>query len=536
MSLASISLRRIGASIAFVLTVALAACSPSNQGGVYLNRGNGGEPKSLDPHFIDGQWESNIVGDLLIGLVTEDAAGQPIPGAATSWKVSPDGKTWTFHMRKHVWSDGVPVTSQDFAFAWRRLLDPKTAAPYAYNMWVVKNAKAITDGKLPPSALGIETPDDATFIVHLEHPAAYLPQLLMHQTAYPIPRHMYLKLGNDWSRQENYVSNGAYVVKSWIPNDHVTLAKNPRFYDAAHVRIPTVSYFDTSDSQAALLAFRGRQIDQQNPYPSLAIDWMKANIPNDIRSVPYLAIDYIAFNFDRKPFQDVRLRKAINLAYNREATVYKVRRIGETPAYNMMPPGVANYPNGARLNFEKMSYPARIAEARSLMQQMGYGPHHRLSIVFATSTNPDQRRAGAILQQMLSQIYIDTIISTEELQVHYSRIQEHDFDIANAAWIGDFSDATNFLDLLRAHSDNNYGLYANPAYDALLDKAQQTTDLKARGELLQQAEQIALDDYAWLPCYFLVTEDIVQPYVKGWIPNLRGFNRSRWLWIDGRPQ
>ena len=120
--------------------------------------------------------------------------------------------------------------------------------------------------------------------------------------------------------------------------------------------------------------------------------------------------------------------------------------------------------------------------------------------------------------------------------MHYSRIQEHDFDIANAAWIGDFSDATNFLDLLRAHSDNNYGLYANPAYDALLDKAQQTTDLKARGELLQQAEQIALDDYAWLPCYFLVTEDIVQPYVKGWIPNLRGFNRSRWLWIDGRPQ
>ena len=205
----------------------LLACSPHGSEGPYFNRGNGGELKSLDPHFIDGQWESNIVGDMLMGLATEDAAARPIPGAAERWDISADGKTWTFHIRKHVWSDGQPVTSHDFAFAWRRLLDPKTGAPYAYNMWVVKNAEAISAGKLPPSALGVATPDDRTFVVQLEHPANYLPELLTHQTAYPIPRHTFLRFGNAWARQQNYVANGPYIVKEWIPNDRVTLVKNP---------------------------------------------------------------------------------------------------------------------------------------------------------------------------------------------------------------------------------------------------------------------------------------------------------------------
>jgi oligopeptide transport system substrate-binding protein len=512
-----------------------AACSPAAPQGPYLNRGNGGEPKSLDPHHIDGTWEANIEGDLFVGLATEDAAGNPIPGAATGWETSPDGLTWTFHIRKALWSDSVPVTAQDFVFAWERLLDPKNAAPYAYNMWVVKNARAISDGKLPPSALGVSAPDNRTFIVHLEHPAAYLPQLLMHQTAYPVPRHLVVKLGDAWSRQQNIVTNGPYVVKKWVPNDHVTLVKNPRFYDAAHVRIDTVRYFDTTDSQAALMEFRGRQLDTQNPYPALSIDWMREHIPGAIRSVPYMGIDYIAINVAHKPLDDVRIREALNLAYNREVITGKIRRIGERPAYNMIPPGVANYPGTGVLDFKSLPYGARIAKARALMVEAGYGPRHRLHLNYVTSTNPDSRRSAALVQQMLSQIYIDMTIRSVELQILYSRLQSHDFDIANAVWIADFNDASNFLDLLRTGGDNDYGNYSNPKFDALLDKAQQTVDLKTRGQLMQQAEDIALADYAWVPCYFQVTQDIVQPWVKGWIPNLRDFNRSRWLWIDGRP-
>ncbi|HSM96904.1 MAG TPA: peptide ABC transporter substrate-binding protein [Rhizomicrobium sp.] len=473
---------------------------------------------------------------MMTGLATEDAAGNPIPGAAKSWSVSADGKTWTFHLRRHRWSDGVPVTSHDFAFAWRRLLDPKTAAPYAYNMWVVKNAEAISAGKLPPSALGVSTPDDSTFVVQLEHPAAYLPQLLMHQTAFPIPRHTLLKYGNAWSRPQNDVSNGPYMVQEWIPNDHVTLVKNPYFYDAAHVRIATVRYFNTPDAQSALMRFRGHELDTQNPYPAAQIAWMRANLPAAIRSVPYLGIDYIVTNFRRKAFRDIRIREALSLAYDREAIVYKIRKVGETPAYNMIPPGVANYPNVAALDFKAMPYAARVAKAQRLMREMGYGPQHHFHLVYATSTNPDQRRSAAVIQQMLAKIYIDMTISSVEIAQHLQRMQQHDFDIANASWIADFNDASNFLDLLRSNGDNNYSGYSNPKYDALMDKAQQTVDLKERGRLMEEAEQTALRDYAWLPCYFLLTMDIVQPWVTGWVPNIRGFNRTRWLSIEGRPK
>src|SRR5690348_14987691 len=160
-----------------------------------LHRGNGSEPKSLDPHFIDLIPESNIVGDLLVGLTTFDASARPIPGAADRWTTSADGKTWTFHIRNHFWSDGTPVTAHDFVFAWQRLLDPKTGAYYGYNLWLLKNAHAISGGKLPPSALGVRAPDDSTLVVELEHPAPYLPELLTHQTAYPVPRHALLALG-----------------------------------------------------------------------------------------------------------------------------------------------------------------------------------------------------------------------------------------------------------------------------------------------------------------------------------------------------
>jgi oligopeptide transport system substrate-binding protein len=277
---------RLKAFAAVSLALFLAACGQASDGVETLNRGNLLEPKSLDPHFIDGTWEANIVGDLIIGLATEDAAGRPIPGAATDWQMSPDGLTWTFHMRRHLWSDGQPVTAADFVTAWRRLVDPKTPAPYAYNMWLIKNAQAIDSGKMPVTALGVKAVDDSTLVVQLEHPAAYLPELLMHQTAYPIPRHLYLRVGDAWSLPQNYVGNGPYSVKEWIPGDHVTLVKNPLFYDAAHVRIGEVSYFARNDSEAALKQFRAGELDMQNPYPATEIDWMKKNVPGDIKSVP----------------------------------------------------------------------------------------------------------------------------------------------------------------------------------------------------------------------------------------------------------
>ena len=206
-----------------------------------LNRGNGAEPDSLDPAAAGNYAETNIVGDLMVGLTTLDARGKPIPGVAARWDISKDGLTWTFHLRQAQWSDGAPVTAQDFVLGWRRLLDPKTASRTAAMLWVLKNARAISSGALPPSALAVKAANARTLIVDLENPAPYLPELLAHPSGSPLPR--------------KGAYNGPYTLKSWTPNDRITLVKNPRFYDAASVKIDTVNFLPTSDTLAALRAW-----------------------------------------------------------------------------------------------------------------------------------------------------------------------------------------------------------------------------------------------------------------------------------------
>ena len=524
-------------ALAVAALVSLAACSPSDNSQTvhspdYLVRGNGAEIKSLDPHYIDGQWEANVVGDALVGLTTDGPDGKPIPGAATSWETSPDGKTWTFHMREHVWSDGVPVTAHDFVYAWRRILEPARGAPYAYYLWLVQNAHEISDGKLPPAALGVSAPDDRTLVVHLVHPAPYMLEYLLHQAVFPVPRHVVEKLGNAWAKPQNYVANGPYIPKEWIANDHVTLVKNPRFYDARNVRIRTIIYKPTQDAQAALEWIRSGALDTQNLLASSEIGWMRKHIPHALQINVYLGLGYITPNFRRKPFDDVRVREAIALTMNREVVTRNILRLGMPVAYSIVPPGVANYPGGAKLWFRSLPYEQRVARAQQLMRAAGYGPANVLHTTYSTIPSPDAKRSAAVLQALLRQIYIDIAIDQTDTQIFYKKLQEGQFDIASSAWIGDFDDATTFLDLLRSDSGNNYGGYKSVKFDALMKAADNAADLKVRGEYLKQAEQTALDDYAILPSLFQVTQDIVEPYVKGWIPNVRDFNRSRWLWID----
>lgn len=528
-------MRRLLAAILFASVGVTAAHAE-----MVLNRGNGGEPKSMDPHFNDLQLEMNVVGDMLVGLFTEGPNGIAIPGAADRHTVSADGLTWTFHIRDHMWSNGTSVTAQDFVFAWRRLLDPKMAAPYAYSLWVVKNARAISEGKLPATALSAYAKDDRTLVVQLEHPAAYLPELLAHEVAYPLPRTVVEAKGNAWARPENYVANGPYVLKEWVANDHIALVKNPLFYDAAHVRIDRVNYLPTVDGNAALKMMRAGQIDTQNPFPAAQVRWIRQNMPGALRMVPYLAVNYVNFNFHRHPFNDIRVREAINLAYDRETMTQKVIGLGEPPAYGIVPPGIANYPVRVEMGIKQMPYPERIRLAQYLMRQAGYGPDNRLHVEYLTTTSPDPLRTAAVLQHMLRSIYVDIEIEQSDIQVHYKRVQIGDFDMAYAAWAADFNDASNFLDMLRGPTPdgnwgNNYGFYYNPKFDALMDRANQQTDAMARGRVMEQAEKLALEDFAWLPARFSVTLDLVQPYVKGWVANSRGFNRTRWLWVEGKP-
>jgi len=508
------------------LALLLMFCSAARAETV-LNRGNGAEPDSLDPAFAGTVMEANILGDLMVGLTTLDAAARPIPGIADRWAISHDGLTWTFHLRAARWSDGSAVTAQDFVSAWQHLLDPKTAARTASNLWIIKNAQAITAGRVPPSALGAGAPDSATVVITLEHPAPYLPELLAQASALPLPRAA-LKLG---PRPNAYVSNGPYRLKSWVPSDRVTLVKNPGFYDAAGVKIDSVNYFPTADTEAALRRFRAGELDMQTPLPSAQLAWLKTNMPGALHIMPSLALAYVAINLRDPALADIRVRRALNLAYDREAVAGKVMKLGERPAYAFVPPNVANYTGGPELEFKPMPYAARLALARRLMQDAGFGPFNKLTLTYAATGNPDSKRLAAVFQAMARQIFVDVRITVSDYALELRALRQGQYQLGYTTWLADFDDASNFLDQLKSGSPGNYAGYKNPKFDAALDAAEREPDGGKRAALLKAAERIALADLPWLPIRFLSQSEAVSPRIGGYVPNARDFNRSRWLWI-----
>ncbi len=503
------------------------------EGEVVFNHGNGAEPLTLDPHHAQSTWENNIIGDLIVGLTTEDENGVPIPAAAEKWEQSKDGLTWTFQIRDHQWSDGTPVTAEDFVYAWRRMLDPKTAASYAYYLYLIKNGEAVNSGKMPVTTLGVSAPSPRTLVAELSQPAPYLLQYLMHYATFPVPRHVVEKHGDTWTRPGTHVGNGAFTLAEWFPNDHVTLLKNPKFYDAANVKIDRHICYPTSDYEAGLKRLRAGELDVQEKLPGQQIAWLRANMPETLHLDLILATEYLCCNQSVKPFGDVRVREALSLAVDRETIVNKIDRVGEPPAYSIVPPGIANYPGGAELAFKSMPFPDRLKRARELMRAAGYGPDNLLrTSLLIRSASPTARRMPVAIQQMWTQIYVDAQILQVDAAIFYNRIQSHDFEICNPGWVADYNDASTFLDMLRGDNANNYGYYNNPDCVELLDAATRELDLTERGKLLAEAEAIALKDHAWIPIFFSGTDILVRPYVHGWGKVVTDVHRTRWLTID----
>ncbi len=504
-----------------------------NPGEVLINHGNAAEPLSLDPHHAQGNWEVNIIGDLIVGLLTEDATGNPVAGAATSWEQSGDGNSWRFTLRDHLWSDGQPVTADDFIYAWRRMLDPRTASTYAYFLYLIKNGQAVNTGKMPLTALGVSAPDPNTLIVALEHPVPYLLQFMTHMTTYPVPRHIVEAKGDAWVKPGSYVGNGPFVLSEWESNDHITLVKNPRFYDAPTVKVERTIYYPTVDYTAALKRLRAGELDIQDRMPAQQIDWLRANMPETLHLKPVLSTEYLVPNQTLKSFADPRVREALSLAIDRETIVNRIDKVGEPPAYNIVPPGTANYPGGSFLGFRSLPPPARLQRAQNLMRQAGYGPGRLLrTSLIIRSASPTARRIPVAIQQMWKQIFVDAQILQLDAAIFYDRIQTGDFEVANPGWVADYNDAITFLDLLRTGNVNNYGHYQNPEYDRLLNLADSELDLGSRGRLMAQAEQIALNDNAWIPISFGVEGALVRPYVTGWKDTPTDLHRTRWMGID----
>lgn len=499
-----------------------------------LRRGNGAEPDTLDPHKASGNWENNIIGDMFMGLMTDGPDANPIPGAAESYSASADGLVYTFKLRDHTWSDGVPVTAHDYVYSFRRILNPKTAAQYASILYPIKNAELVYSGKLPVDQVGVRAIDDKTLEIAFQFEVPYIAQLLMHYTTFAVPQHVLEKHGDDWLKPQNIVTNGPYVLKEWIPNDHVWLAKNPRFYAKDSVKIENVYFYPTQDASAALKRFRGGEFDLiTDSIPPQQIDWLRRNMPRELRLFPFILNQYVQFNVHRKPFDDVRVRIALSLAIDREIITAKITRANEKPAYSLVPPGMPDYPGRAQIKFKSMPMGARIAKAKSLLAEAGFGPNNPLTFDYNIMNTTETKIVSVALQEMWRQVGAVVQLVPSDSQVHYDLLRKRDFSVGWAGWIADYRDPKNYLFLFESTTvDLNYGGYSNPKYDAVVAASDNERDAARRAVLLEQAEQMLLDDVAVAPVYFGVTRDLVSLQVKGWISNNVNINRTRFLSLD----
>ena len=489
-----------------------------------------GEPASLDPHKISGTWENDVAGDLFEGLITEAADGERIPGVAESWEISDDGTVYTFHLRENArWSDGEPVTAEDFVFAFRRILTPATAADYAYLLYPVKNAEAVYTDGADPQTLGIEALDAHTLQITLERSTPYFLDQLSHYTAYPVPRHVVEEHGDAWSRPGNMVSNGPFALERWQSQTRIEAVRNEQFHSHDDVALERVIYFPIEERNTALNRFRAGEIDVARDFPTQQYGWLQDNLPDATHTAPFLGIYYFVVNSrDGHPTADPRVREALSLATRREVITEQILGTGEEPAYSFVPPGVSHY-QPQQPEWVELSQDERMARASELMQEAGYGPDNPLELMLRYNTSEDHRRVSIALGAMWEPLGVEVDLYNSEVAVHYADLRQGDFDVGRAGWIGDYNDAQNFLSLLESGVANNYGAYSNPEFDALMVEASETQDLDERGEIMAQAERLALDDAAVLPIYYYVSRNLVNPSLQGWENNIEDIHRSRWV-------
>ena len=525
--------------LVFVAALMLSGCgqpkavrAPCPAGKLCLEAGNTNDPVSLDPHKTQGTWENRIIGDLIMGLTQEDQAGNAIPGMATHWETSADGKVWTFHLRRALWSDGVPVTADDFVFALRRIMDPKTGSSYSSLLYIIQNGQAVNENKMPLTALGVRAIDPLTLEIRLNHAAPFLPEIAKHNSMYPVPKHVVEKWGDDWSRPEHFVGNGPFNLVSWKLGDRVTVVKNPKFYEADTVCLDQINYYPTTDANSAQKRVKSGELDLNTDIQSNKIALLREpdQMPDYVRVNTYLGTTYLAFNSKVPALKDRRVRQALSMAVDREFITQKLLRGGQSPANSFVPPGVANYPNPAKAFWADWPLAKRQSEARKLLAAAGFGSKTPLTITIKHRNSPDPMLFMPAIQADWKEIGVNAKLEQNEGQIAYQSYRLRDFEVADAAWIADYNDPMTFLYLQQsATGTQNYSDYANPAYDGLLAKADNEPDAVKRSAYLSAAEQIMLDDAPIVPIYFYVNKNLVSPRVTGWTNNITDWHRSRYL-------
>jgi len=510
---------------ALLLCPVLAWSGPS-----LLRIGNGNEPETLDPQRVEGVSASNIVRDLYEGLTALSPRGEVIAGAAERWEISADGLEYRFRLRPTArWSNGDPLTAEDFVSGLRRSVDPATASAYAQMLAPITGAPEVIAGAQPPTQLAVQAPDDQTLVIRLRAPTPYFLGLLAHPSSFPVHRPSLQRWGRDFSRPGRLISNGAYALLEWVPQGHLRLQRNPHYWNDARTAIDQVEFRPSEDANSELKRYRADELDISYEIPLLQAPWLRQHLGSELRIAPYIGTYFYGFNCSRPPFKDnPKLRAALTLAVDREVIVGKVMNGVALPAYSFVPPGISGY-TPPRPAWADWSRERRLAEARRLYTEAGYSAERPLEVELRYNTHDDHRRIATVVAAMWKQwLGVRTRLLNEEFKVFIqNRNLRQVTQLFRAVWIGDYDDASAFTDILHSSHGQNDMAYHNPAYDVLLQQAASEIDRARRQTLLAEAERLSQQDWPVLPIYTYVSKHLVKPRVRGWQDNALDIHYSK---------
>lgn len=514
----------------FLALLALSACAPHEtavQSGTRtrtLHRGIGPDLSALDPHLASSLNDIHVLSALFEGLVGEDPETlAPVPGVATRWDVSADGLVYTFHLRPDaVWSDGRPLAAADFVASLRRALSPALGAPNAELLYPVLNAEAYHKARLADFAqVGISAVDTHTLRISLEYPAAHFLALLSHPVWFPVPLHAVSAAGaveardNRWaSSPATFVGNGPFVLREWRRGQAIVAEANPRYWDAAALRLRAVHFHPYDSVDAAERAYRAGQLHVIDTLPAGRVEAWRAEAPDQLRADPFLDIYFYRINTARPVLSDVRVRRALSLALDREQLVSGLLKGGQRPATAFVPPGAGGYEPPAVLRHD-------LATAKSFLAEAGYPEGQGLPVFeLLYNTSENHRRIAEALQQQWRALGVQVRLINQEFASLLDARRAGDFQLVRSGWVADYDDPISFLALFTKDSAQNFTAWSDPAYDHALYQAARTPDRAARHALLRDAETRLLEAAPILPLYVNTHVYLLHPSVRGWHPTL----------------
>jgi oligopeptide transport system substrate-binding protein len=506
----------------------LAGCSKSaqNDKGTVLRFAIGAEPQTLDPRKATGIPESLVDEQIFEGLCALDAHGNPIPGVAKSWDISPDGLTYTFHLRDNAkWSNGDPVTAQDFEYAWKTALSPQLASEYAEQLYYIKNGEKYNKGQVGADQVGVKAVNDKTLVVKLEKPTAYFLTLMAFHTYYPVDKKV-AEAHPDWAANpKTIIGNGPFKMKSWTHNSMIVLVKNNSYWDREKVKLTQINMILSEDVNTVLSMFENNQVDlTNNPPPVSEIPRLKKE--GFLKVYPYLGTYYYEFNTQKAPFNNPKVRMAFALAINREAIVKDVTKSGEKPATGWVPYGLQDVKPGS--DFRKVGgvliKDNDIATAKKLLAEAGYPDGKGLPPITLLYNTQDLNKAiaEAIQEMWKKNLGVQVNITNQEWKVYLQSRTTGNFQVARAGWIGDYADPMTFIDMMQTGNGNNRARWSNPQYDKLVNLAKSTLDPAVRMKAMHEAEAILMKAMPIMPIYFYTQPILERPNLKGIVRTVDG--------------